>query len=605
MLIRYRLAVGAILAIVCACDKGSDSPEERPGRTGGNGGAESGAGGRSGNGGSGGQPPFIIDFDGGQCVPQTCAELGYACGEVLSCGLIVKCEDEGLSCGDNELCMGGLNGAPNACVAGGGACELCTSVPDCSDEPEATRLAGRVVTAGKNDADEANQIGVPNAIVYILRSNDPDDLPAFTSGIPADGTSCDRCEDQDLGPVLAGAITDATGSYEIEGNVPVGEEFVLVVKAGKFRRAVRHTLPASARCQRTTLASSLPDNPTRLPRSMDDGLEVNIPRTAITTGRIDAMECVFYKMGIAQSEFENPGSDGSAAQRIHLYRGGREADNQAGTYITEGAPENTPFDVALYGSLSRMQSYDMIVSDCEGTTWDNNFSQRDEHGANVREYVNRGGRMFASHLSFSWLHENGSDSYSASDPVATGLGPAASWDPVSNTSQTGQGRVSLGREDASPRIGNFADWMDHEGIATAPDHTFTITQPRSQNTALGANSEEFVYRSDGNQRVQQFSFNTPYGAPDAAVCGRVAYSGFHVSYGGADDSFANSVFPDECAGDLSNQEKVLLYMLFDLGACVGEPPLPPSCEPLTCEDACGYRADGCGKVLDCGVCPID
>src|SRR5690606_9864653 len=90
--------------------------------------------------------------------------------------------------------------------------------------------------------------------------------------------------------------------------------------------------------------------------------------------------------------------------------------------------------------------------------------------------------------------------------------------------------------------------------------------------------------------VQQFSFNTPYAAPEDEICGRVAYSGFHVvSEAGSD--YAGVVFPEHCAGVLSDQEKVLLYMLFDLGACVSDQQAaPPECSPITalsCDGRCG------------------
>jgi hypothetical protein len=84
----------------------------------------------------------------------------------------------------------------------------------------------------------------------------------------------------------------------------------------------------------------------------------------------------------------------------------------------------------------------------------------------------------------------------------------------------------------------------------------------------------------------------------------VAYSGFHV-VAAASDTYSDTTFPDGCSGDLSAQEKVLLYMLFDLGTCVGDP-LPPPCVPLTCDDStCGYSPDGCGGIRDCGPCGSD
>ncbi len=603
MRLGYTLLGCGMLAALHAC--GSNAPSSA---LVGNGGTDDGTGGVSGSGpgpgGGVGQAGSFIFNDDLECPRQTCAELGWACGYMLDrCGQVINCADEGLTCGTGEICSGGIN-SPTECVAGGNAdCEVCSSIPDCSAAAQPTRLSGRVISPGRTDTDTGNQVGVPNAIVYILRGTDPDVLPPIAAGIPTDGTSCDRCEDQDLGPVLVGAVTDSSGNFTLEERVPVDEDFVLVVKAGKFRRAQTYRLPSTAACTTTTIPQALPENPTRLPRSSSDGLAVNLPQVAVTTGQIDAMECVLEKLGISHDEFSNPGSDGSSASRIHLYRGGSSA-NPRGARIDDG----TPHDAALYGDLARMQRYDLVVSDCEGQSWDESFSERNSHGARVREYVNRGGRLFASHLSFSWLHQNGTAAFSEDAPLETGLAAAGTWDTAylaqGNLNTSGTGVVSLGRPAASSRIDNFVAWMRAESVIAQDALNFGITDPRSMVTALGPSSEEFVFRNDGNNRVQQFSFDTPYGAPAEQSCGRVAYSGFHVAAtGGGSSPFINSVFPAHCAGPLTAQEKVLLYMLFDLGACIGTPPEPPPCVPLECgATSCGFSPDGCGNVLDCGPC---
>jgi hypothetical protein len=595
---QYVALVLAGLAIAGACSGTADVVVKDQGKGGGDGEAGEGTGGTSARGGTGGTGGTIIPPDTGNCQPVTCTELGWECGYFVDpCDNVTDCEDEGLTCAENEVCTGGLD-SPTECVTGGGSdCPVCTGIPDCGEDPDDfTRLSGRVITPGRDDGNTGNQVGVPNAIVYLLRTNDPRDLPDIPTGIPADGESCDRCEDQlaNLGPVLAGAVTDATGAFTIEQYVPLGIEVLLVVKAGRFRRATTLIIPEDAACQTTDLPTDLPDNPTRLPRDMSDGLAVNIPLTAVTTGRIDAMECVLEKMGISHPEFTNPGGDG----RIQLFRGGPNND-PSGARI-DGS---TPHADTLYGDIDTMLGYDLVVSDCEGQHWDSDFEERDAMGDSVREFVNRGGRMFASHLSFSWLHENGMAPYDDMDPIATGLGPAGTWDPSTNTDDSGRGAISIGRPNESPRIQNFADWMVNEGVTTAPDYEFDIIEPRSQNLTLGPSSEEFVHLLNENERTQQFSFNTPYGAPDEAACGRVAYSGFHVTVGGGSNPFEDVVFPEHCMGDLTDQEKVLLYMLFDLSSCIGDVPPPPPCVPLECDDdSCGFAPDGCGGVLDCGPC---
>ncbi len=89
----------------------------------------------------------------------------------------------------------------------------------------------------------------------------------------------------------------------------------------------------------------------------------------------------------------------------------------------------------------------------------------------------------------------------------------------------------------------------------------------------------------------------------------MAYSGFHVANA---SNNGTKYFPDICSNtELTAQEKILAFMLFDLGTCVsaGDPPQPPSCTPKTAvelcpgaNDACGFLSDGCGGVVNCGGC---
>jgi hypothetical protein len=87
------------------------------------------------------------------------------------------------------------------------------------------------------------------------------------------------------------------------------------------------------------------------------------------------------------------------------------------------------------------------------------------------------------------------------------------------------------------------------------------------------------YQKDGSTIAQQiqhhYTFNTPVGAPPEQQCGRVVYSAFHVNDASSDDK----LYPTECSDKpLTPQEKVLMFMLFDLASCVQtdkKPPVPP------------------------------
>ncbi len=212
------LSAGLLLVLAGACSKSTDDGGQSlvqvgggSTATGGSDGNTAGSAGLRSN--TAGAP--LIDTDGGTCTKKTCADLGWACGySVDKCGNVTDCTAEGLACANNEVCIGGVNGQPTKCVAGGGqACELCNAIPDCSKAGSVTHLTGRVVTPGRDDSNVANQVGVPNAIVYILQTDKVADLPAISSGIPSGGTSCDRWRGSRLRPGLERRRHGRDGSF--------------------------------------------------------------------------------------------------------------------------------------------------------------------------------------------------------------------------------------------------------------------------------------------------------------------------------------------------------------------------------------------------------
>lgn len=589
------------------------------------------------------------------CTPETCASLGHACGLASDgCGAIINCwpscdEDDTScagACGTGGSCLTDTGTGAQACVTGGPSCtgSLCDDLPTGCDEASPTRLTGTVRTPGRVDGGTAvNRIPVPNAVVYI--PGDPSvALPTVFQGVDSgNAASCGRCEDEELvvdgETILAAAVTDFRGDFTLEGRIPVGVPFSLVIKIGKWRRVVQIAAGVAEACA----TRSLSFEQTRLAANPTDGLAgTHLPLIAISTGRVDEMECVFRNIGIDEAEFTDPTDNG----RIHMYRsnGSRleEPTGCAGTFVFGGTTydcdvngnltaggvtrfsENVGCDASftgcswtnepatpdsdLYESAATLNSYDLVVWDCEG--------EEEQHNAfdpNIEAYVDAGGRMFASHFSYAWIENNGS------------LDLSADWG-AGGSANNGTGFISLpsgttARVGANPvRSLLFRDWLDWEGAltGTAADMLdspttpqFAIEDPRDRAGAnVGPATDEWVYRNAGGPRVQQLSFNTPYAADEDNICGRVAYSGFHVA--SANNFMAADTFPEICSdGELSAQEKVLVFMLFDLATCVstGAGIDPPSCTPATASslcpganDACGFLSDGCGGVVDCGGC---
>jgi Cys-rich repeat protein len=444
---------------------------------------------------------------------------------------------------------------------------------------------------------------VPNALVYI--PGDPSvALPTLPQGVdprnPA--SSCGRCADTKLvadgQTVLASAVTDFTGGFTLAGQIPVGVPFHLVVQIGKWRRVVQVPGTVAKSCMPAALSADL----TRLAKNSTDGLAgTQLPKVAISTGQVDAIECVLLGMGIDQAEFSAPGGAG----RLQLF----QANGSPIGPCTMGrnglnCPNTVP-DSMLWGTQATLNGYDIAIGDCQGSDHPTDFNDQ------ILAYVNAGGRLFASHYAHTWIDGNGA------------LGRSSAWQNDDNRRDAATGDVSLPsgptmRAGANPtKSVQFVDWLTYQGAlnGTRAGQTmppvlpqFDITNPRDfAGPNVGPSTDEFVYADDSGQ-VQQLSFDTPYGAAASAICGRVAYSGFHVA-GNFDQNNPTSdlAFPMECAGGaLTTQEKVLAFQLFDLAACVGMPPVPPACTPKTTCPAsamCGFAPDGCGGVISCGTCP--
>jgi hypothetical protein len=147
-----------------------------------------------------------------------------------------------------------------------------------------------------------------------------------------------------------------------------------------------------------------------------------------------------------------------------------------------------------------------------------------------------------------------------------------------------------------------------------------VSQTCASNTCTGNNYS-------GQEIPLHFTYNTPVNlvqdltsSPPTLQCGRVLFSDFHVQ----DAQEHDKLFPAQCGkactsdaqcatggkcvdkiclDPMTPQEKVLEFMIFDLGSCV---PPPTQCEPATeCPDGqdCGFAPDGCGGLIACGTCP--
>jgi hypothetical protein len=648
---------------------------------------------------------------GKSCSPITTCPAGQNCGVVADgCGGVVSC---GGACATGT-CGGG--GTPNVCGSAGGGCTtgLCTQQTTCPTGGT-TSISGTVTAPN-------GSLPIYGALVFVPTAP----IQPFTPNV-----SCDQCG-ASVGPVLISTTTGPDGKFLLP-NMPVSsatgvQNIPVVIQLGRWRKqltvvttACKNTVvPTVSAAAPTTLlgggARPSPDHTTAaFPRNQGEG---DIPLTAISTGNVDGLECVFRKIGVADSEFTDPSGTG----RIQFYqdngavitksagkcsvsgatctnfgsncgnrcsvsgqncntagtnclscsvnnntcntvgaacdgprcssnsnscttlgsscdsgRGtctatlrctsggsrcnanaavGSACDNNQGTCVantctaggtctsagTCNQSGGTPAANTLYNDPLALEKYDMTIFECVGSPVDKTATQQ----ANVRDYANKGGRVYATHYSYVWLYNTG----------AAPWNKTASW--VPDTAQWTSAIATL--DTTFPKGVAFAQWLNVvNGLNAAlpsvnppwnPPPKITINEARHDvNDPVVAPAQRWLYTTTADTpkvaSVQHYTFNTDWNKPAAEQCGRVLYSDFHVTTNSTTD---NVVFPNECDNNaLTQQEKVLAFMLFDLASCVSTGTTPTNgCNPLTCAAQgveCGQAGDGCGNVITCPNCP--
>ena len=390
----------------------------------------------------------------------------------------------------------------------------------CAVAGEDTTITGKVFDpSGKNP--------LYNAIVYV-----PNRAPAPL----ATGAKCESCSALALSPVTV-ALTDEEGKFTLR-NVPVSDDLPIVIQVGKWRRQL--TLPKVERCRENKVV----DGTFRLPRNQAEG---DLPQFALVTGGCDPLGCLLSRAGIDAAEFTAPTGKG----RVHVYKGVGGEDIKGG-----GAPAA---DQALWNSTAQLAKYDVAVLSCECS--ENNNTKPPASKAAMRDYLNGGGRVFATHYHYTWFQNGPPD-----------LASTADW--AGDKTDTG-GPYTI--DTSFPKGLAFSKWL--KNVGASPDgQTIALNSPSGNINAARGNSQQWI-TSKGGPKVKYMSLNTPVNLAPKDQCGRAVISTLHVSSetGGTANK---ATMPEKCSNTpLTAQEKALLFLMFDLSSCVTddkEPPVVPN-----------------------------
>ncbi|HEX7667399.1 MAG TPA: hypothetical protein VF407_22865 [Polyangiaceae bacterium] len=473
------------------------------------------------------------------------ASLASVSALFLACG-----GGDDASSGDDDA-TGGDASTTDGTILGDGALQgdgaaVCTD-PSCPfyvcEDGGSTTVSGTVFMPN-------GTVTLPNVNVYVPSGT----LAPLAHGV---GSSCVPCAEAPPG-ALVSTTTNANGHFTLK--VPSTPNAQVVIEIGKWRKVLTLKTAPTA-CTDTPLGTV----DTTLPKSTKDlagqATSVDLPVIAISTGSTDNLECMIRAIGIADGEFTSGPVTATSPGRVHLFV---DTDNStgpgggAGTGAASFTPDSglTNEDSTLQFSESSQHlwdtagdlvPFDLVALACEGRAIPDNKPQTAVDA--MKAYANAGGHVYLSH----WHN------FFIAGDVSGSSGRTGAWPQVA-TWVGGFNDVPHGSSAAlvDPTV---RAWLGTDaGLVPIKDDTSFQTS-----RAVDAGTE--VARFDGvnagpTVSVPIFHFTTPVEAAASARCGEVAYSDIHSALPNT-----NSTFPKECLGQITPQDELLMYELFDLARC--------------------------------------
>ena len=585
-----------------------------------------------------GAPPCVKKT----CGTQNCGFIADGCGGSLSCWPAAAVCPPGMTCGGANV--------PNTCGTPAGCTGLCLQQQTCAGGGT-TSIEGYVTSPN-------GLLPVPNAVVYVPNGA----VAAFTTNV-----QCETCATASGSPLVS-TTTDANGHFLLP-NMPVSTpgkvvDIPVVVQLGRWRKQLTISTVACKNNLVPSVGAAAANKTAALPTSQAEG---DIPLTAISTGNVDGLECVFRKMGVADSEFTDPSGIG----RIRLYQDNGAiislptyACTKVGSCDSAGRRDTvcknnggvctltkagTPAASTLYGVQTELDKYDAVIFGCVG-------SEQLKATADLTRllsYANKGGRVFATHFSYVWLNSPTTwgataDKWAPSTASWNSLAAPGSLSAIVDTSfAKGVLFATWLQAPVAPTSATFAPpYAAVNGLYATVPPTLALTEPRKDidpqaahaaTSGIVSPAQRWIYSTNDNGNACAAAGACKSGVCTAGKCvGSVTFdpandpapldAPMHYTFNTdttkpaaqqcgrvlysdfhvSVGSTGGKVFPAECdANALTSQEKVLAYMLFDLASCVASS-APPACKAKTCLEqglGCGLAGDGCGGQLDCGLCP--
>jgi hypothetical protein len=341
----------------------------------------------------------------------------------------------------------------------------------------------------------------------------------------------------------------------------VANTYWLVIQKGQFRLEQQIVVGPD---QTVTLTAE----ETTLPSVHDPDNGMWVPRIALASGLFDDMEDIMGKMGLGEVDASGKFVASSAAGAFDVYSNGGAIDGVAIGSLAD-----------LVGSLEAMLNYHIIFIPCSGSS---NTAALDDPNvlANIRDYVNAGGKLYVTDWSGEWSDNVFPAQVELYDGGSAGTDtPANAYDPLTGTWDTSlfgdaDGSPLYTSDDAEAIDTDLHTWLQGQRGPTASGGESTYN-PSSMSFVGNWNHIENLETVEiGEDEKGLPIFDEPYafiigsdglgaGKKPLTVtfeptgCGRVLYSTYHTT-----ETTHTGLVP---------QERVLLYLIMEIGVCKSGP----------------------------------
>jgi hypothetical protein len=352
----------------------------------------------------------------------------------------------------------------------------------------------------------------------VLAPNGMDPLPNIyvyiakqVNPFPA-GNYCNQCNmPLDAWYTHEQSAVDGTFSLDLS-SVPYAPTVQFVVNVGHFRKVTSIPVACGANTAPTAAAT--------LPGKSSDG---DIPNIAVATGNSDHLDQILTALGITEYDcYEGRASTGSSSTCTTI---------------------DTVANLLNKTSKKTVDDYHLVFLSCAPNaykTWGSPTM-----ASNIAAFANAGGRVFATDMSYDYVAQ-------AFPSDITWMGPSGTPQPVQGANVGVAGTYTGNIDDKE-----LLAWLQKLGVTTTNTVPLQgFLNPWSVQSSIPMSTTLVV---DGTVSYTGGSTDVPLTTEfDVSTCGRVIYSSYHTV-----PNTTTSLLP---------QERILEYLMMQVGTCVGPPP---------------------------------